>query len=45
MDWLSSNQVILNCAKKSIIFPNFENLLKSPTNLKSEHLMNEMNEI
>jgi len=32
MDWLSSNQVLLNCAKKLVIFPNSENLLKSPTN-------------
>jgi len=34
MDWLSSNQVLLNCAEKSVILPNSENLLKSPTNSK-----------
>jgi len=42
MDWLSSNQVLLNCAEKSIIFPNPENLLKSHTNSKSEPLKNEI---
>jgi len=42
MDWLSSNQVLLNCAKKSMIFPNSENLLKSPTNSNSEPLRNEI---
>jgi len=42
INWLSSNQVLLNCAKKSVIFPNSENLLKSPTNSKSEPLRNEI---
>jgi len=42
MDWLSSNQVLLNCVEKLVIFPNSENLLKSPTNSKSEPLMNEI---
>ena len=42
MDWLSSNRVLLNCAKKSVIFSNFENLLKSPTNSKTEPLRNEI---
>ena len=39
---LSSNRVLLNCAKKSEIFPNSKNLLKSPTNSKSEPLRNEI---
>ena len=42
MDWLSSNQVLLNCIEKLVIFLNSENLLKSPTNSKSEPLMNEI---
>jgi len=36
------NQVFLNCAEKSIIFPNSKNLLKSPTNLESGSLRNEI---
>ena len=32
----------LNCAKKSVIFPNSKNILKSPTNSKSEPLRNEI---
>jgi len=39
---LSFNQVLLNCVEKLVIFPNFENLLKSPTNSKGEPLMNEI---
>jgi len=42
MDWLSSNQVLLNCVEKSVMFPNSKNLLKSPTNSKSEPLMNKV---
>ena len=42
MDWLSSNRVLLSCAKKSVIFPKSENLLKSLTNSKSESLRNEI---
>jgi len=42
MDWLSSNQVLLNCAEKLVTFPNSKNLLKSPTNSKSEPLRNKI---
>ena len=42
MNWLSSDQVLLNCAGKLVIFQNSENLLKSPTNSKSEPLRNEI---
>jgi len=36
------NQVLLNFAEKSVIFSNSENLLKSPTNSKSEPSSNEI---
>jgi len=36
IDWLSSNQVLLNYVEKSVIFPNSDNLLKSTTNSKSD---------
>jgi len=32
MDWLFANQVILNCAEKSVAFPNLEILLKPSEN-------------
>jgi len=32
MDWLCANQVILNCAEKSVVFPNLEILLKPSKN-------------
>jgi len=28
MNWLFANQVILNCAEKSVVFPNLEIVLK-----------------
>jgi len=42
VDWLSSNQILLNYAKKSLIFPYFEDLLNSSTNSVSEYLKNEI---
>jgi len=32
MDWLIANQVILNCAEKSVVFPNLKVLLKPSEN-------------
>jgi len=42
MDWLVANQVILNCAERSMIFPNSEILLNPSTDSKNLVLKNKI---